>query len=434
MKRLKLLHIIIVQAFIIASTIAAVQPAPKHAPPIPASPPGNVAASDGTFTDHVEVTWVGVPTANKYYIFRDSDPGGAGMVQVGSKSSHSYKDFAVTDMQVYYYWVQACNKTGCSEISASDSGYAQSAEVPASAPANLAASDGSFTDQVSLTWDAAADATEYQVFRDTDPGGAAMILISTTAGLSYNDAAIVDLQVYYYWVKACSISGCSPVSTPDSGFAEAITGGIIFWDDLETGDFSQWTRFNSGGGWLYPCTKAGINGTWGACVERGSNDRRKQLIDETPVDQTKFHVRFNFDMNSLSMGNDERFRFMQVKMGAERPFFIVVLNRGGFYEIQLNTLLDDLTKVKTGWYPLADRPVTIEVNWQAASADGANDGYAELYINDLLQEALTGLDNDTIIVDTFKIGFTSRLEGKLISGVFFVDDVSTSNGTHIGLP
>ena len=75
---------------------------------------------------------------------------------------------------------------------------------------------------------------------------------------------------------------------------------FLFDDDFETGDFSLWTRFNDGNGYLYPCMDAAMNGTWGACVDRGT-DKRKQLIDETPVDQITYNVRFNIDMNSLSM-------------------------------------------------------------------------------------------------------------------------------------
>ena len=130
---------------------------------------------------------------------------------------------------------------------------------------------------------------------------------------------------------------------------------ILFEDDFETGDFSLWSRFNDGNGYLYPCTDAAINGIWGACVDRGT-DKRKQLIDETPVYQIAYNVRFNINMNSLAMVENERFRFVQVKMGPERPFFIVVKYEAGEYLIQLNTLRDDLTKAKTGWYPLSDAP------------------------------------------------------------------------------
>jgi hypothetical protein len=212
------------------------------------------------------------------------------------------------------------------------------------------------------------------------------------------------------------------------------SAAFLFTADFETGDLSQWTRFNDGGGWLYACGAGAITDSWGACIERGDNDKRKQLIDETPVDQTSFNTRFNFDINSLAMGEGVRFRFMQVKWGAERPFFIVLRYESGQYEIQLNTLLDDLTKVKTAWYVLTDEPHVIEVGWQAASGAGANDGFARLYLDDVLLQELTGLDNDSLWIESFRVGFTSRLEGKVISGMFYVDDVATSNNGYIGPP
>ena len=145
-------------------------------------------------------------------------------------------------------------------------------------------------------------------------------------------------------------------------------------------------------------------------------------------------VRFNLDINSLWMAEGTRFRFVQVKMGAERPFFIVLKKLGGQYLIQLNALIDDRTKLKTAWYPLSNAPHTIEVDWHAATGAGNNDGNAALYLDDALLAMLMSLDNDTIYVDTFKIGFTSRLDGKPISGIFYLDDIATSNSAYIGIP
>jgi hypothetical protein len=134
------------------------------------------------------------------------------------------------------------------------------------------------------------------------------------------------------------------------------------------------------------------------------------------------------------MQQDERFRFVQVKMGSDRPFFIVLRYQNGGYQIQLNTLLDDGTKAKTGWHTLTNQPHTIEINWRAASGAGNDDGWIRLYMDGDLMEGLSGLDNDTIFVENFKVGFTSRLEGKSISGIFYVDDVATSTTGYIGLP
>ena len=209
---------------------------------------------------------------------------------------------------------------------------------------------------------------------------------------------------------------------------------ILFEDDFENNNFDAWTRFNDGKGFLYTCGQAAIHGSYGACVERGTNDKRKQLIDDSPINETAFNARFNFDINNLSMTTGERFRFMQIKMDALRPAFIVLKYDSGVYSIQLNTLLDNLTKVKTGWVVLPNAPTTIEVEWQQSSGGSANDGFARLYLNDVLQDELTGLDNFTLSITSFRMGFTSRLAGKSISGIFYIDDVATSTGGHIGPP
>ena len=125
---------------------------------------------------------------------------------------------------------------------------------------------------------------------------------------------------------------------------------------------------------------------------------------------------------------------MQFKMDALRPAFIVLKYDTGVYSIQLNTLIDGFTKLKTGWVVLPDAPTTIEVEWGQSSAPGANDGFARLYVDDVLADERTGLDNDEISITSFRMGFTSRLVGKSISGIFYIDDVATSNGGYIGTP
>ena len=45
-----------------------------------------------------------------------------------------------------------------------------------------------------------------------------MAQIGTTPALSYDDPAVVDLEVYHYWVKACNACNCGPLSTADDGF------------------------------------------------------------------------------------------------------------------------------------------------------------------------------------------------------------------------
>ena len=315
----------------------------------------------------------------------------------------------------------------------------------------LIANDNLLTGDLSAIIDNLPTSIEYFTFADNNLTGTipssiasltnlTQIVLSDNPGLSGTiSPAITSLPIVYFAFTDTFL--CEPDDPSYASWKALIPDyypghcapatSLLFEDDFETGDFTLWSRFNDGNGYLYPCTDAAINGIYGACVDRGT-DKRKQLIDETPGFQDFYNLRFNIDMNSLSMTEGTRFRFVQVKMGAERPFFIVVKYEGGQYLIQLNTLRDDLTKAKTGWYVLSDSPHVLEINWAASS--GADDGWAALYLDNVLLESRTGLDNNEIFVDTFKIGFTSRLDGKPISGIFYLDDIATSNSGHIGLP
>jgi hypothetical protein len=261
-----------------------------------------------------------------------------------------------------------------------------------------------------------------------------MALLDTTANTFYDDTTASDLTTYYYWISACNVGGCSSLSTYDSGYADSASSPYIFMDGFESGDFSYWSRVNLGSGFLTVCAPAAMNGSWGTCVDRGTNDKRKVLIDDTPVDQTSFAIRFNMDINSFSMPDGTRFRFLEAKRGLPRTFFLVLRRFNGQYQIQLNILVDGQIKYKSAWYTLSDEPHSIEIDWQASSADGANDGYIQLYLDDGLLEEITGLDNDTHFVSSLRIGFIGRLTGSPISGIWHVDDVATSKNGHIGLP
>ena len=68
-----------------------------------------------------------------------------------------------------------------------------------------------------MTWDSAAGATYYEVYRAASAGGAKSLLGSAAAP-PYDDATAVVGTTYYYWVKACNTWGCSDYSAYDTGY------------------------------------------------------------------------------------------------------------------------------------------------------------------------------------------------------------------------
>lgn len=82
------------------------------------------------------------------------------------------------------------------------------------APSNLTATSGN--SQVTLSWDAVAGATVYNVKRSTTAGGPYTTIASNVSGTSYIDTDVVNGTTYYYVVTAITTEGESANSNEAS--------------------------------------------------------------------------------------------------------------------------------------------------------------------------------------------------------------------------
>lgn len=100
--------------------------------PIPLPPPPTgVSASDGTFTDKVQVSWSASAGATHYQVFRNTSNNSSSATLLSSSfPSSPYNDTSAVAGTTYFYWIKACNAGGCSSFSASDSGYRQGTTPP----------------------------------------------------------------------------------------------------------------------------------------------------------------------------------------------------------------------------------------------------------------------------------------------------------------
>lgn len=209
-----------------------------HTPGTPAAP-ASLAATDGTSTAQVGLSWNDVSCETGFVVWRNTVDtyASATAIYTNAANATTYNDAAADPGQLYYYWVTATNAGG-STASDSNSGYRRLA-----APANVAAADGASTANVTVTWDAATGASTYHLYRDTDstPAGATGLGAQSSP---YADTSATPGQLYYYWVVASNntSSSTSDWSTANSGYRKLATvTGVAATENLSDKIRVTWT-------------------------------------------------------------------------------------------------------------------------------------------------------------------------------------------------
>ncbi len=140
--------------------------------------------------------------------------------------------------------------------------------LPPPAPAGVSATDGAYTNKVSVSWQASAGAESYQVWRNTADDASSAVLLGAVAdcpapglraapadadgpaltaapgasaagsdsagessggelpSLIYHDRAVAPNTTYYYWVKAVNSAGSSAFSEDDTGYP-GVVGPLV---------------------------------------------------------------------------------------------------------------------------------------------------------------------------------------------------------------
>ena len=176
--------------------------------------PTNVAATQGSSTDRVNLSWTAANGASSYKVFRNDADATSGAQQIGTSSNTGYQDYTAEPMTNYFYWVKAVNSSGDSAFS-SPSAEGWRGDVAPAAPTGVWATYGVFTDRIFIVWELSWSASAYQIFRsESDNILSASWLETVRSSTSYTDNSGVPDVVYYYWVKAVNSAGESKFSSP----------------------------------------------------------------------------------------------------------------------------------------------------------------------------------------------------------------------------
>lgn len=206
---------------------------------------------------------------------------------------------------------------------------------------------------------------------------------------------------------------------------------MIFADGFESGDLSAWPYLSTDAGDLSVGPSSALAGSQGLQVVIDDNNPM-YVADDRADAETHYRARFYFDPNSISMASGNAHYIFGGLMGSTTE--VVRLNfrySSGSYQLSAILLRDNLTSVNTGWFTVSDAPHVIELEWQAASAPGANDGVLRLWLDGAQIAELNNIDNDTHRIDLAVLGPYSGIDTGT-RGTYFLDAFDSRRDTYIG--
>jgi hypothetical protein len=124
--------------------------------------PSGVVATDGNYTDRVQITWNGVTDATGYEVWRNTSNNTGTAKNVATVTTVFYADSSANVGTTYYYWIKATNTVGNSAFSNYDSGY-RASTTTTNTPTTLTVNGEIIFGNISPT----GDADWYQVTIET---------------------------------------------------------------------------------------------------------------------------------------------------------------------------------------------------------------------------------------------------------------------------
>ena len=221
----------------------------------------------------------------------------------------------------------------------------------------------------------------------------------------------------------------TPSNTPTPTNTSSVSD-LIFADGFESGNFSAWTS-NANDGDLSVSGAAALVGSWG--MQAVINDTNTNYVtDDTPNAEPRYRARFYFDPNTITMASGNAHYIFKGFIGTSTEVLRVEFRQfSGNYEIRAALLDDGSTWINTNWFAISDAAHFIEIDWRAATAPGANDGGLTLWIDNVQQADLVGMDNDTRRVDRARLGALTGIDTGT-SGTYYFDAFESRRLNYIG--
>jgi hypothetical protein len=174
---------------------------------------------------------------------------------------------------------------------------------------------------------------------------------------------------------------------------------------------------------------AAIDGAYGLEVSiDGSSSDLAYVEDNSPAGETVYRAQFWLDHNNPTMAIGDAVNiFRGVQDTGDKKNILVKMKKGKDSNIYIYAFCQN----NAGGWVLAnkgmlfkDKATGVMIEWQAATTAGANDGFLKMYKvtisgGAVLKGQATGINNDTKIVDTARMGLTNAPAAGLAGTLYF---------------
>jgi fibronectin type 3 domain-containing protein len=219
-----------------ALSLFAMAATPAEPPPAPQ----NLSAS-ALSSSSIAITWTAVTGAVSYKIYRSGTATGT-FAEIGNSAAASYTNTGLAVSTAYYYKVSAVDSAG-TEGALSAAASATTPAPPPETPLGVTAV-ASAPGNITITWQSAAGAAYYRIYRaDSDAGP--FTGIDSSAATGYTDIGLNPSTVYYYKISALNDDGVESAQSPAVFATTDTTAGGRLVPHTNINDALTWLTNNA---------------------------------------------------------------------------------------------------------------------------------------------------------------------------------------------
>ncbi|MBW8877118.1 MAG: S-layer homology domain-containing protein [Acidobacteria bacterium] len=188
---------------------------------------------------------------------------------------------------------------------------------------------------------------------------------------------------------------------------------------------------------------ARYSGTQGLEVDVANPNRSPTFVQSShPSAEATYRVRFYVNLRNLAMAGGDELDLFDAYDGADPAPPTTTGNavlRVVVRQVSGTLRLSAFVRQNSGAELEIPTPVTlapgwraIELNWAKSAAPGANNGRLDLWVDGVAQTGLTGINNDTEVVNYARMGAVNGIDAGT-SGTLRLDDFASQRSGYIGL-